>query len=253
MPSSFDLTRTARALLNIEVNTIVRDNMTAEQMPTAPHALLDIAQGYADTLSGFGVDMPSYFGSGAPDPAQVRPSWVVPPVASVGAQLTVSPDTFNRLRWAAQWTSLSKDPAAARIPPAQRVLLDRIVNNCDTIKEIFKRFDERFDQRFLGKTRTDLVAVKIEPNSYSVAPDDLINLQKIWDIGLEEVVAQTVVFVTGDITTRVQQALRGPGAEMLFSIHRQSVDVSVSCWRYLLDAVKEIAGDTVRVLLGGKT
>jgi hypothetical protein len=44
MALTIDLTRTARSLLNIEVNTILRDNMTAEEMPPAPHALLDIAQ-----------------------------------------------------------------------------------------------------------------------------------------------------------------------------------------------------------------
>jgi hypothetical protein len=250
MASGFDLTRTARSLLNIEVNTIVRDNMTAEQMPPVPHALLDIAQDYADTLSSLGVDMPAYFETPAPDPTQAAPAWA--PAGSIGSTLTVSADTFNRLRWAAQWTSLSKDPPAARISPAQRVLLDRIVNNSDTIKEIFKRFDERFNQQFLGKTRSDLVDLKIEPNSYAIVPDDLIDLQKIWDIGVEEIVAQTMVFVNGAITTRVQQALRGAGSETLFSIHRQSIDVSVACWRYLLDAVKEIAGDAVRVLLGGK-
>ena len=252
MASGFDLTRTARSLLNIEVNTIVRDNMTAEQMPPAPHALLDIAQNYADTLSEFGVDMPAYCEDPAMDPARAPPSWVPAPAGSIGAKLTVSPDTFNRLRWAAQWTSMSNNPAAARLSPAQRVLLDRIVNNSDTIKEMFKSFDQRFIQQFFGKTRSDLAGAKIEPNSYSVTPDDLIDLQKIWDIGVEEIVAQTVVFVNGAITTRVQQALRGPGSEALFSIHRQSIDVSVSCWRYLLDAVREIAGDAVRVLLGGK-
>jgi hypothetical protein len=251
MVSGVDLTRTARSLLNIEVNTIVRDNMTAEHMPPAPHALLDIAQDYADALSGLGVDMPAFF-EGAPDPARATPGWVSAPADSIGPKLTVSADTFDRLRRAAQWTNLSKDPAAMRISPGQRVLLDRIVNNSDTIKEMFKRFDEHFNQQFLGKTRTDLAGVKIEPSSYSVVPDDLIDLQKIWDIGVEEIVAQTIVFVNGAITTRVQQTLRGPGNETLFSIHRQSIDVSVSCWRYLLDAVREIAGDAVRVLLGNK-
>jgi hypothetical protein len=251
MASGFDLTRTARSLLNIEVNTIIRDNMTAEQMPPAPHALLDIAQGYADTLSDLGVDMQAYFDD-PKDPAQAPPRWAPAPAGSVGATLTISDQTFNRLRWAAQWVSQSKDSAAAHISPAQRVLLDRIVNNSDTIKEMFKRFDQHFNVQFIGKTRTDLAAANIEPSSYSIGPDDLIDLQKIWDIGTEQIVAQTIVYVNGAITTRVQQALRAAGPDALFSIHRQSIDVSVSCWRYLLDAVKEIAGDAVRSLLGRK-
>jgi hypothetical protein len=72
----------------------------------------------------------------------------------------------------------------------------------------------------------------------------------MWDIGVEEIVAQTIVHVTGDITTRVQEAFGRPGSETLFAIHRQSIDVSVACGHYLLDVVREIAGSAVGVLLG---
>jgi hypothetical protein len=249
MALTIDLTRTARSLLNIEVNTILRDNMTAEEMPPAPHALLDIAQDYADALSDLGVDMPGYFGT-ASDPAQVAPTWRGGPTGSVGASLTISPETFNRLRWAAQWTLASNDAALARVSATNRVLLYRIVNNCDTIKEIFKRLDPSLGQ-FMGKTRAGLVAMTIRPNSYAIGPDDLIQLQKMWDIGVEEIVAQTTVHVTGDVITRVQETLGRPGAETLFAIHRRSVDVSVARWKDLLDALQEIAGSAVSVLLGG--
>jgi hypothetical protein len=249
MALGIDLTRTARSLLNIEVNTILRDNMTAEEMPPAPHALLDIAQDYADALSGLGVDMPSYFGQ-ASDPAKVAPSWVVAPAGSVGASIAITSETFDRLRWAAQWTLNSNDAALRRVSATNRVLLDRIVNNCDTIKEMFKRFDPSVGQ-FLGKTRAGLVAMTIRPNSYVIGPDDLIQLQKMWDIGVEEIVAQTTVHVTGDVITRVQEALGRQGSETLFSIHHRSIDVSVARWKDLLDALKEIAGSAVSVLLGG--
>jgi hypothetical protein len=114
---------------------------------------------------------------------------------------------------------------------------------------MFKRFGPSI-QQFLGKMRTELVAVTIRRSSYVVEVDDLIALQKIWGIGVEEIVAQTMVHVTGDITTRVQDALRRPGSEALFAIHRQSIDVSVACWHYLLDVIREIAGAAVRSLLG---
>jgi hypothetical protein len=250
MASGFDLTGTARSLLNIEINTIVRDNMTCEPMPPLPHALLDIAGDYAYALCALGVDLTSYFKPGAGDPAAIVPGWVDPPT-SVSDVLTISAETFDRLRWAARWANSARDAQAARISPSNRVLLDRIVNSADAVKEMFKRLDPSFAQ-FVGKTRADLLATTIRVDSYVVAPDDLIQLQKMWDIGIEEIVAQTVVHVTGDVTTRVQDALRRPGSETLFAIHRQSIDVSVACWKYLLDAVREIAGTAVRVLLGGK-
>src|SRR5215469_9746031 len=101
MASSFDLTATARSLLNIEVNTIVRDNMTCEPMPPIPHSLLDIAGEYATMLCGLGVDLQAYFKPDAGDPATIVPTWLATQT-SVSNDLTVSVETFDRLRWAAK-------------------------------------------------------------------------------------------------------------------------------------------------------
>ena len=251
MAEGFDLTAVARSLLNIEVNTIVRDDMTGEPMPPVAHALLDIAGNYARELCGLGVRLAEYFQPNAADPATIVPGWMNSP-PSVSEQLTISAATFDRLRWAAKWASGAATTRSRPLPPEKFVLLDRIINNADAIKEMFKRFDDSFNQRFLGKSRADLATVTIRPASYVVPPADLIQLQKIWDIGLEQIVAQTIVHVTGDVTTRVQKALAGPGSEILLTIHRQSIDVSVARWKDLLDAVREIAGTAVGVLLGRK-
>jgi hypothetical protein len=242
---SFDLTETARSLLTMEANTIVRDNMTGEPMPPLPHALLDIAGEYAGLLCAIGVDLPASFATPRPDPVKFAPA-LVDNVGSASDLLTVSVDTFDRLRWAAKYALRSR---SSRITPAIRILLDRIINNSDAIKEMFKRFDPRLDQ-FKDKSRAELVAMTIHRNSYAVPVDDLIQLQKMWDIGIQEIVAQTIVHITGDVTTRVQSGLGRPGSEALFAIHRQSVDVSVACWRYLLDVVREIAGTTIQALIG---
>ncbi len=249
MNSGFDLTGTARSLLNIEVNTIVRECMTAEPMPPLPHALLDIAGDYARELCSQGVNLPAYFAPPLTDPSGIALSWLDNP-GSVSDSLTVSADTFDRLRWAAKNASGAQGREAARITAAKRGLLDRIVNNCDEIKEMFKRFGPSIEP-FLGKTRAQLVGMKIKRGGYTIEVDDLIELQKMWDIGVEEIVAQTMVHVTGNVTMRVQSALGRPGSETLFAIHRNSTDVSIACWHYLLDIIREIAGATVRVLLRG--
>lgn len=243
-----DLTGVARSLLNIEVNTIVRDSMTAEQMPVLPHALLDIANDYARALCNLGVDLVPFFTAPMEQVQDLAVSWTDAPGFATD-DIVIAPETFHRLRWAAKLANVDRSMRGARIPATRRVILDRICNNCDTIKEFFKHAGPDI-ARFVGLRRADLAAMTIDRRSYHVAPDDLLALQKIWDIGVEEVVAQTIVFMTGDITTRIQEALRQPGSETLFAIHRQSIDVSVACWHYLLDVVREIAGATVRALLG---
>lgn len=249
MAMNFELTAVARSLLNIEVNTIVRDNMTAEPMPSLPHALLDIARDYAGVVCGVGVNLQAYFADNAGEAENVDPGWT-DNAASVSAQLTVSVKTFDRLRWAAKWALKTRPPLP--IPPAKRVLLDRIVNNADAIKTMFRHFDQNFVATFEGKTRQDLLNMNVDASSYRIPPADLSLLQKIWDLGVEEIVAQTIVHLTGDVTTRVQEAFRQSQSEALFGIHRQSIDISVTCWKYLLDAVREIAGAAVGVLLGNR-
>ena len=78
---------------------------------------------------------------------------------------------------------------------------------------------------------------------------DLISVRKIWEIGTEQIVAQTVVQLNGDVLTRVQEWVREPGAETLFAVHRQSIDIAVASWRHLLDVVAEVAGSAVNTLL----
>lgn len=251
MASFPDLTAIARRLLNIEVNTIISAAMTAEPMPAVPHALLDIAGWYADALAAMGVDLAPYFTNTNGDSRSVALAWVTadtPPWS--GAGLTVSAGTFDRLRWAADRAANSPQ-AALRIRPSHAVLLQRIVNNADAIKEIFRRFNPTM-QQFENRTRADLLQQPLRPDSYSVAPDDLTLLQKIWDIGTDEIVAQTIVYLTGDVTTRVQESLARPGAEPIFAIHRQSIDVSIKYWKSLLEVIREIAGAAVGVVLGAR-
>ena len=246
MAAAFDLAGTVRSLLNIEANTIIRDNMTAEPMPPVPHALIDIAAEYARVLLGQGVDLRSYFAVPA-DQLPITTPTRVPNPDEISDLLTVSKDTFDRLRWAAKYACDPKVPMAS----VDRALLDRIINNCDAIKEMFTRFGAPM-QPFIGQNREQLTQLHVTHAADAIAVDDLITIQKIWDIGVETIVAQTIVRITGDVTTRVQHALTQPGAETLFAIHRQTVDTSISSWRDLLRVVSDIAGAAIGTLLGGR-
>ena len=244
MASAFDLAGIARSLLCIEANTIVRDNMTAEPMPPLPHALLDIAADYARVLLGQGVDLRSYFAVPIDQAAATAPARVPNP-DEISDLLTVSKDTFLRLRWAAKHAGDPAVPMAA----VERILFDRIINNCDAVKEIFTRLGDPM-KPFVGLNREQLTQRQVTHAADAIDVDDLIAVQKMWDIGVEVIVAQTIVRVTGDVTTRVQHALTQPGSEAVFAIHRQAVDTSISCWRDVVRVVSDIAGAALGTLLG---
>lgn len=48
-------------LLTLEVNTVIKDGMTATKMPPLPFALLDILAAYANCLRAFGLNLEPYF------------------------------------------------------------------------------------------------------------------------------------------------------------------------------------------------
>jgi hypothetical protein len=48
-------------LLTLEVNTVIKDGLTANKMPPLPFALLDIIAAYANCLRGFGLNLAPYF------------------------------------------------------------------------------------------------------------------------------------------------------------------------------------------------
>ncbi len=256
-----DLRGVARSLLTLEINTIIKSNMTAEPMPPAPHALLDLAGEYAQAMARMGVDVlatRALLLRGGGDPAAritharaLAVIWRAPdaPAALDNDLLSVDAATFDWLRWTAKNAALSEAPEAAALSASQRVLLARICNNCDAIKGILERQDEGF-ARVAGRNRRALASMRLQDADLGMAIGDLILLRKMWEVGTEEVMAQTVVNLDGDVLTRLREDLHGPRAEMLLQVHRLGIDISVSSWRYLVDTVVALAGMAMGRLLG---
>ncbi len=73
-------------------------------------------------------------------------------------------------------------------------------------------------------------------------------IRKVWEIGVERIVLQTVIHADGDITTRMAERFSREFNETILQIHNRSVDSSVGFWVSLVRTVGEMAGN----LLGGK-
>ena len=59
-------------------------------------------------------------------------------------------------------------------------------------------------------------------------------LRKIWEIGLETIVMQTVVQIDGDVVTRVDPDQLTRESALLLEIHNRSIGVSVGYWKELV-------------------
>ena len=286
-----DFASLARGLLTLEINTVEKDGMSGQKMPTGPNALVEVVQAYWDFLCSKAGDfgpkstpLPSWArklsrsfrwgrepfpqppgeertidaSGGEPQPAGYVVDFLrEPPTA-------VTPLVLDHLREIAAWMAemraliqiladgqrsqlaslrekLDEDgmadvrQVARRLRPAERSVFHRIRRNCDQFKAILKSSGQ--DE-----------IVRTSPENV-ISSTDLVPLRKAWDIGTEIILLQTVIQIDGDVVSRFQAGLEGTERTELQALHANAVDISFKYWRWLIDAVGKIAGQTVSSLL----
>ncbi len=233
----------AHNLLNLEVNTILCDGITAEKMPAAHEALTDIARRYhrflrnrMSELEQVGVDV----GAALPvltskDTRVEFDDWQVR-----AADLA----TFEVLRRAAIFciAALHHQPLPGWGP--HEIILERIRGNAEQITAIY---------RGLGHTDIASEAASIDIGgslglTQVAAPAPLLSqsevvlLRKIWEVGTETIAMQTVVLIDGDVFNRIQSGWETDTEQALHSLHRQAVEASVAQWTSLFRIAAELIG-----------
>ena len=232
-------------LLQLEINTILKDEMTAQPMPALPHAFFDIAKNYFNRMVAYEIPVHLFFNSDI-EPDEVAPDTVVIgpfPKPSAKDYLRLDIDTFERLRWAARI-------AEEKIKnPEKRQILVRICNNCATLKAILERAGAK---KAGGPSRSKLAEKPAEVHDLlSVDRDDYAVVQKIWDVGTEQVMVQTAISVTGDVNTRIRRSLTPAERTALIEVHKVAVSVSVQSWQHLVATAIDLL-KTGFSLLGGR-
>jgi hypothetical protein len=211
----------ATDLLTLEINTIIKDNMSATKMPPARHALIDIGNDYQFALTNLQATVTRTEKAG---------SW----------------DAFDSYREAAKdrlEAIASTSPAAAQgLDPnvtATQYMLLRIKETSDQLKSLLNRHDKN------DFTRADIENKAAPP--LKLSGDDIVLLRKAWEIMTERVVAQTVIQLDGDVITRIGSAyVNDP---MILKIHRENVDVSVAFWSTLIGIVKDSLAGLISAIL----
>lgn len=226
-------------LLALEINTILKTSMTATKMPAYAHALLDIAGDYDAKLATLG--------------AEAR-SAREPPLPE--GQREASFQEFNDLRERAkrricQLEKKPGDPQEATIalpddvlPDAAINMLSRILDNSDQLKGLFLALEAREGaQRF---TRTDAPSIRLLPN-------EAVMLRKIWELGTEQIAIQTVVYLDGDVITRLGPDLLLPSKRPLIEIHNSAVRTSTDLWHTLIEVLGSFMNSIGQLVFGRRS
>ncbi len=281
-PSAADRSLLAN-LTKLEINTIIKENLTARKLPDAANAILDVALTYAWELQDKGFDVAAWFAEpllaqevgrtpaeryeslrrleGAlGDRAKVLRSLLEAEADAASGQprsfddtcITLDARTFIALRWAA-WI-MDEHP---KLSPANRVILGRVRKNSDQMKNLMLRLYGQPDfEKLYGASRDGLNRIGDEArmaarDALQLDAKDMTLLRKVWEIGVQEVVAQTVIDLDGDSITYVARRYSAPSWGHMLEVHRLGVNSAVGYWGNLMDAMRRFLTDLVSIAAGG--
>ncbi len=254
-------------LLKLEINIIQKSDMTASPLKTNRHALIDIANKYRSKLKiilseedfnkkyqCYKISKKSKLEKSVLDNLKVD-KFLKDKISKGEANRIFlekqestpkgleSPEkdwpigsyaSFHRLREIAnEMIGKSKDEDDI-------VTLTRIRNMCDNIKQIF--LDVSSSHEMNDYSRTELMIGKAGNNILKLSETQLSMIGKIWDIGTEKILMQSVMFVDGDVITRVSPEVMKEENKYILQLHSQAIDMSLNYWRELVRLAKDIMG-----------
>jgi len=191
----------------LEINTIVKPDITARPIGSLADAILDVVDDYTvqvERLKGGALEV----------------------------DRTVVNDT--RLTMLATEATALLDDTTRTLSSVDRMILKRLRGNCAELAGVL--------HRTARKTHTPTFSVSrgaiqdAEKVLAKASPMDQSRVRKIRDIGTEVVIAQSRIHLDGDVITRISpDCLEGARGEAMLAVHREGVDRSVRFWNHLAE------------------
>lgn len=199
-------------LLNLEVNLILKADMTARKMPLTGEAFHDVATQYhrylAKTSDSLGTSL----------------------TTNLVDENCVDSALFDGLVEDAK--TLRRENDEVRSPSDEygdvtEVVLKRIQRNSEQLAGIIRRNDLALKKDNFGEWTK--LAIKRK--------EDLLILRKAWEVSTENVVMQTVAQVDGDIVTRIKPSYAVPTNNAQYVVHMNMVSTALEHWRFLFATI----------------
>ena len=287
-----DLSEIGRDLLVMEICTIASDTITGRKMPWFPHAVIDVLAKYADWFSSVPkLKMRTILGLPRPITRDAFIELTLGEKADDDTPMTNGWRSIEQLRRTAKLIvddDLMKEVNKTPLDHLERGIAIRIRRNCDQLKSIVMRFRtvEAWQPYFLtAKARKNIELAQIDTASdvnwtnFRDVDDGLTRaqisqsletfnsigaeravldseaatrLRKIWELGTDQIIAQTIVQVDGDTLTRFQRGVDDDVRTYYLNIHNQGVHTAIRQWKVLFDAFSALI-DGVADRIFGRT
>ena len=288
-----DLIEIGRDLLVMEVSTIASDSITGRKMPWFPHAVIDIVTKYADWLAEIrNINIVSILNSPEPLTRGLFVKIVQGHDEQWSNPITNGWRPVEQLRRTAKLLtdeSVMAEIGRRPLNHAETGIAIRIRRNCDQLKTIILRFRamDAWQTYFLtpdalsnisdakvdtaahdgwsefraadtGLTRAAISrslqsSSAIRAEKAVLDSDAATRLRKIWELGTDQIIAQTTVHVDGDTVTRFQRDIEENKRSFYFEIHNQGVQTAVDQWNTLFEAFSRLAGGLASFIFGRST
>jgi hypothetical protein len=251
----------ARELINIETNTILSPGITGRKMPSYPHALQDILGKYANFMAyEVGVDVDAFCGefykrfrhpplpgeatrTDDPDAESLENDRAAREITlnfkegRFSTPLPNGPWSFYLLRWLAANALAQKS-----IPEQQLDVVTRIRVNSDRLRIVTRDLARLSgDNPYIDVKRDEILTMTAERGSEQpippAPPEALTVIRKIWDIGTDTIVFQTVQQLDGDVIFRVRRGLDLTKQQALLVAHQQACNVAMTFWRSMFELI----------------
>jgi hypothetical protein len=254
-------------LLNLEVSTIIKENSSSAKMPTKRRvALLQIADKYRAYLHEHGL---------ASLDSPIRKNffrWRFGGEYSFVEILIFASASYQDLE---SWEESAKSPSDRSKLEKIRLMVDRIVSQSSNIVGMFKMRRKDYEAEIIANTDSIYYAEKLDYTQFKddslfpsqkesvgwnndvdlkdindvgdidLTPEHITLIRKIWEIGMEQVLLQTMIQIDGDITSTLSKDfLRMPERtkDMVMSVHNDSIKSSTHIWKMLFETIVNIAG-----------
>jgi hypothetical protein len=250
-------------LTHLEINTIIKDEMSATKAPASPRLILHSLAGKYDLkLISLGdkyaeyIDNPGTKGENLFRGDRVKEGSGYVAFQELSERAKSSVDLLNAFK---SRLPIPQDQVEADIMMLKRIQtisndIRRIlkidgVDPCEVhlkdpgksaapLKKNNKTFD--FDDPetvVIFRTMNSSDAGKYELN---LDLRQMLVIKKANDIGTERVVLQTIIGIDGDVTTRISKAFAEQPISFINEMHHEAIGISVEFWKSLINVVVEL-------------
>ncbi len=254
--------RLASDLTTLEINLIVKDDMTARKMPSARLALYEIAQGYQDLLHELAPERCPTTSDLLEDDAardalaqrliERAPDHALAETLAGERNPEVPHPSFIE---AFALIQLEAETLLASAGDDEfRIRLRRIAGNAWQLVSmlgVIATVAARRPRLYTTPCHYQAILAHEGPaggstgTALELLPDEMVLVRKAWEIGTAGIAMQTVVQLDGDIVTYVARAHATSTA--ILSIHRDATEVALRTWKDLFQTIGILLGQVASV------